>query len=134
VTAPLVSRNDDLFFWGLLMEQIEDSVMRFKAVLIAVCTALVALSTATLAQNTKQPGAPEQPAAGQRDQGRVDTRRESGKIGNEGHAQPQGPTGPLETKSGGASETNPQGDTPAGMQVAPQGSPEQKVPGGQGAH
>ena len=107
--------------------------MRFKAVLIAVCTALVALSTATLAQNTKQPGAPEQPAAGQRDQGRVDPRRESEKVGNEGQAQPQGPTGPLETKSGGASPTNPQGDTPAGMQVAPQGSPEQRVPSGQGA-
>jgi hypothetical protein len=106
--------------------------MRLKAVLIAVCTALVALSTATLAQNTKQPGAPEQPAAGQRDQGPVDSRRESEKVGNEGQAQPQGPTGPLETKSGGASATNPQGGTPPGMQVTPQGSPEQKVPRGQG--
>ncbi len=37
--------------------------------------------------------------------------------------QPQGPTGPLETKSsGGAPASSPQGETPPGMQSAPGGS------------
>jgi hypothetical protein len=39
-----------------------------------------------------------------------------------GVQQPQGPTGPLETKSGGAPAESPQGQTPPGMQAAPQGS------------
>jgi hypothetical protein len=34
--------------------------------------------------------------------------------------QPQGPTGPTNTTSGGASPSSPQGDTPAGMQPLPQ--------------
>jgi hypothetical protein len=36
--------------------------------------------------------------------------------------QPQGPTGPITTKSGGAPAESPQGETPPGMQAAPQGS------------
>ncbi len=36
--------------------------------------------------------------------------------------QPQGATGPLDTTSGGAPADSPQGDTPAGMQAAPEGS------------
>ena len=44
-----------------------------------------------------------------------------------GQAQPQGPTGPLETKSGGAPASSAQGDTPPGMQVDPTGSPEKTV-------
>jgi hypothetical protein len=39
-------------------------------------------------------------------------------------AQPQGPTGPINTKSGGAPASSPQGETPAGMQAAPKGSSE----------
>lgn len=39
-----------------------------------------------------------------------------------GHQQPQGPTGPITTKSGGAPAESPQGQTPPGMQSAPQGS------------
>lgn len=38
--------------------------------------------------------------------------------------QPQGNTGPINTKSGGAPASSPQGDTPAGMQSAPKGSSE----------
>jgi hypothetical protein len=34
-------------------------------------------------------------------------------------AQPQGPTGPLTTGSGGAAASGPQGGTPPGMQVQP---------------
>ena len=35
---------------------------------------------------------------------------------------PQGATGPLETTSGGAPAASPQGETPPGMQSAPEGS------------
>jgi hypothetical protein len=38
--------------------------------------------------------------------------------------QPQGPTGPMATTSGGASAASPQGDTPPGMQPDP-GNPKQ---------
>lgn len=36
--------------------------------------------------------------------------------------QPQGKTGPINTKSSGAPASSPQGETPAGMQAAPKGS------------
>jgi hypothetical protein len=41
---------------------------------------------------------------------------------NKGEQQPQGPTGPLNTKTGGAPAESPQGQTPPGMQAAPDGS------------
>jgi hypothetical protein len=37
---------------------------------------------------------------------------------------PQEPTGPVNTKSGGAPASSPQGETPPGMQAAPKGSSE----------
>ena len=39
-----------------------------------------------------------------------------------GETQPQGKTGPINTTTGGAPAASPQGDTPAGMQAAPEGS------------
>jgi len=36
--------------------------------------------------------------------------------------QPQGPTGPLDTTHGGAPAASPQGQSPPGMQAAPEGS------------
>lgn len=39
-----------------------------------------------------------------------------------GEKQPQGSTGPTITGSGGAPATSPQGETPPGMQSAPEGS------------
>src|SRR5262245_59665982 len=39
-----------------------------------------------------------------------------------GQKQPQGWTGPLETRSGGAPPESPQGQSPPGMQPAPEGS------------
>ena len=39
-----------------------------------------------------------------------------------GQKQPQGWTGPLETGSGGAPPESPQGQSPLGMQSAPEGS------------
>jgi hypothetical protein len=42
---------------------------------------------------------------------------------DEGRMQPQGKTGPINTKSsGGAPAESPQGETPPGMQSAPEGS------------
>jgi hypothetical protein len=39
-----------------------------------------------------------------------------------GQKQPQGWTGPIETGVGGAPASSPQGQTPPGMQAAPEGS------------
>ena len=39
-----------------------------------------------------------------------------------GHLQPQGWTGPIDTSSGGAPAASPQGQSPPGMQAAPDGS------------
>ncbi|WP_291689048.1 hypothetical protein [Bradyrhizobium sp.] len=39
-----------------------------------------------------------------------------------GQLQPQGWTGPINTKSGGAPASSPQGETAPGMQAAPEGS------------
>jgi hypothetical protein len=41
---------------------------------------------------------------------------------NKEQAQPQGPTGPLTTGSGGTTAASPQGGTPPNMQAAPDGS------------
>jgi hypothetical protein len=40
----------------------------------------------------------------------------------QGQMQPQGPSGPTNTTSGGAPAESPQGQTPPGMQAAPDGS------------
>jgi len=41
---------------------------------------------------------------------------------NKGQLQPQGWTGPIETTTGGAPASSPQGQSPPGMQAAPEGS------------
>ena len=51
-------------------------------------------------------------------------------AGKPDQAQPQGPTGPINTTSGGASASSPQGETPAGMQPATEGSSPQAAPRG----
>jgi hypothetical protein len=43
-------------------------------------------------------------------------------LPTEGQRQPQGNTGPLETTTGGAPPESPQGQSPPGMQAAPEGS------------
>ena len=40
----------------------------------------------------------------------------------QGQMSPQGPTGPLNTTTGGAPAESPQGQSPPGMQAAPEGS------------
>jgi len=59
------------------------------------------------------------------DKSQADSAHSTGRSSSpstQGQAQPQGPTGPLETKSGGAPAESPQGQTPPGMQAAPDGS------------
>jgi hypothetical protein len=41
---------------------------------------------------------------------------------DKGQLQPQGWTGPINTQSGGAPPESPQGQSPPGMQAAPEGS------------
>ncbi|MCS3895181.1 hypothetical protein M2171_004314 [Bradyrhizobium japonicum USDA 38] len=41
---------------------------------------------------------------------------------DKGQLQPQGWTGPVETRSGGAPAESPQSQSPPGMQAAPEGS------------
>jgi hypothetical protein len=41
---------------------------------------------------------------------------------DKGQLQPQGWTGPIDTQSGGAPPESPQGQSPPGMQAAPEGS------------
>jgi hypothetical protein len=41
---------------------------------------------------------------------------------DKGQLQPQGWTGPISTQSGGAPAESPQGQSPPGMQAAPEGS------------
>ncbi len=62
-------------------------------------------------------------AAAQADSGK-DLNSATGRSAPEdkGQLQPQGWTGPIETKSGGAPPESPQGQSPPGMQAAPEGS------------
>lgn len=78
---------------------------------------LVFASFATLA--VAQLASPEKKPADHPDStGRTEISDEKGKM------QPQGPTGPLNTGVGGAPAASPQGQTPPGMQSAPEGSSE----------
>jgi hypothetical protein len=58
------------------------------------------------------------------DKVQADSPRSDGRtyLPQAGPMQPQGRTGPLETGSGGAPAESPQGQTPPGMQAAPEGS------------
>jgi hypothetical protein len=69
---------------------------------------LVAMST-SFAQTPAQPKEAQSPHTGC-------NQKKISPAEAQGQAQPQGETGPISTTSGGAPPTNPQGDTPAGMQ------------------
>ena len=80
-----------------------------RVVLAAIClTATVAIAVAQVA--------PEQAVKSPDSTGR------SVSPETEGKQQPQGKTGPLNTTQGGAPAESPQGQTPPGMQSAPDGS------------
>ena len=91
------------------MSSTENTEMR--SLVIAISIALGA--TAALAQT---PPASKSPADSSHSTGR------STSPDNKGQQQPQGPTGPLDTTSGGAPAHSPQGQTPPDMQPAPDGS------------
>jgi hypothetical protein len=82
-----------------------------RPALIAVCLAS-SLGIAD-AQTTSDP---KQPDTSEHNTGRTVTPETKGQL------QPQGWTGPIDTKSGGAPPESPQGQSPPGMQPAPEGS------------
>lgn len=86
-----------------------------RIVLTAICLALG--STVALAQaNAPASEAPAKPGDSPHSDGRTVSPE------TKGVNQPQGPTGPTETTRGGAPPESPQGQTPPGMQSAPDGS------------
>jgi hypothetical protein len=98
--APSPARTPEL--WKHLIRS--DRVPEKLNQIIALVAALVFSGAAALAQ----------PA--------VDTQSKDNPSGSV--MQPQGMTGPINTKPGGAPASSPQGETPAGMQAAPKGSSE----------
>jgi len=85
----------------------------------ATCIAMAALAFAlclgpACAQTSS---APKQPGDPSHSTGRTVLPPET-----QGVVQPQGPTGPLETGTGGAPASSPQGQSPPGMQAAPEGA------------
>src|SRR6476620_3863870 len=87
-----------------------------RSLIVLFC--LVFLNYAALAQGNQA-----SPQTDQRQPG--DSRHSTGrsKPSESGdRQQPQGPTGPINTGSGGAPAESPQGQTPPGMQPAPEGS------------
>lgn len=81
----------------------------------------IALAAAYLAFSTAVVVAQAQPA----DTTTADSQHSTGRTVSpetKGQHQPQGPTGPTETTTGGAPAESPQGQTPPGMQPAPDGS------------
>lgn len=81
-----------------------------KALTSVLCLAAVMTFDSALAQS-RQTGAP---AAQSRPE-------------EKGQPQPQGWTGPINTGSGGAPAESPQGQSPPGMQAAPEGSSKKVV-------
>lgn len=79
-----------------------------KPFIILACLAAL-LTSATARADADKPGSPATSA---------------GKTHPEdkGQLQPQGWTGPINTGSGGAPPESPQGQSPPGMQAAPEGS------------
>ncbi|MDH2346011.1 hypothetical protein [Bradyrhizobium sp. SSUT77] len=81
-----------------------------KALTSILCLAAVAASDSALAKSGKTGS----PAAQARSE-------------EKGQPQPQGWTGPITTGSGGAPAESPQGQSPPGMQAAPEGSSKKVV-------
>jgi hypothetical protein len=82
-----------------------------RAALIAICLTFVAGLPAAPAMADDKPSDKSQHSTG-----RTQTPETTGQK------QPQGWTGPINTGSGGAPASSPQGQSPPGMQSAPEGS------------
>jgi len=85
---------------------------------LLVISCLTVFSCTALAQGNQASPQPDQRQPG--DSGHSTGRTEIPPSGDQ--QQPQGPTGPINTGSGGAPAESPQGQTPPGMQSAPEGS------------
>ena len=83
-----------------------------RLMLAALCVATSA-SVASAQNQSEQ----KQPADSQHSTGRTVLPDD-----NKGQLQPQGWTGPITTGSGGTPAASPQGQSPPGMQAAPDGS------------
>ncbi|WP_292610278.1 hypothetical protein [Nitrobacter sp. 62-13] len=82
-----------------------------RILVMTVCTAyFVGIAQAQTISEPKQPHKSEY------NTGRTVTPETKGQV------QPQGRTGPTNTGSGGANPESPQGESPPGMQPAPEGS------------
>jgi hypothetical protein len=79
---------------------------------IALAAACLLCSAGIVLAQAQPPNAPD---ASQQSTGRTAPEEK-------GQKQPQGWTGPLETTTGGAPADSPQGQSPPGMQAAPEGS------------
>lgn len=82
-----------------------------RPALIAVC-----LASSVGIADAQTTSDPNQPDKSEYNTGRTVTPETKGQL------QPQGWTGPIDTKSGGAPPESPQGQSPPGMQPAPEGS------------
>ena len=81
-----------------------------------IATAALCLAFSSGIALAQDQSAPKQPGDSQHSTGRTVA------PADKGQTQPQGPTGPLNTTTGGAPAESPQGQTPPGMQAAPEGS------------
>jgi hypothetical protein len=84
-------------------------------------TMRIALAAMSLVAGVGMALAQTQPS----DKSATDSQHSTGRTvspDTKGQAQPQGPTGPINTTTGGAPAESPQGQTPPGMQAAPEGS------------
>jgi hypothetical protein len=79
-------------------------------VMIACAAFFVVTAEAQTSGESRQPDKPDHST------GRTVTPETKGQL------QPQGSTGPIDTGSGGAPAESPQGESPSGMQPAPEGS------------
>ena len=83
-----------------------------RLILAALCVAACTSTTSAQTQSeVKQPGGSQH-----------STGRTVLPDDNKGQLQPQGWTGPIITGSGGTPAGSPQGQSPPGMQAAPEGS------------
>jgi len=89
---------------------------------ILILMILAATIGGTAAQTS---GPQDKPAASSETSSRTDLRAHQQHI----EQQPQGSTGPLDTTTGGAPAERPQGQSPPGMQAAPEGSSKTIVDG-----
>jgi len=84
--------------------------MRFAFIAVCVIGLTIFVPTLVIAQNTVPADKPES------------TTGSTVTPETKGQKQPQGWTGPINTGKGGAPASSPQGQTPPGMQAAPEGS------------